>query len=224
MARDGKMVAPAASNPAYPLRSTVNVNWDKMDLSVPAEGDTARVIGIVPDQLVTESLTEKLAIHGGFALSDPERDLLKMAVIERHRASGAVGKGFVKGMGLQEGALASSVAHDHHNIVVIGADDGSMWSAARRVADLGGGMVVANGDHILAEVPLPYAGLMSDQPIDVVRTQLDAAIKAAQDLGSKLHDPFMAMSFLALEVIPHLKLTDKGLVDVDKFELVPLWV
>ena len=127
-------------------------------------------------------------------------------------------------MGLREGALASSVAHDHHNIVVVGADDGSMWSAARRVADLGGGMVVANGQHVLAEVPLPYAGLMSDQPIAVVREQLDEAIAAAHDLGSDLHDPFMAMSFLGLEVIPHLKLTDQGLVDVDRFEIVPLWV
>ena len=121
-------------------------------------------------------------------------------------------------------ALASSVAHDHHNIVVVGADDGSMWSAARRVADLGGGMVVANGQHVLAEVPLPYAGLMSDRPIKVVRDQLDEAIRAAHDLGSELHDPFMALSFLALEVIPHLKLTDQGLVDVDEFQLVPLWV
>ena len=224
VARDGKMIAPVSSNPDYPLRSTVNVNWDKVDFAVRAEGETARVIGIVPDQLVTESLTEKLSIHGGYALSDPGRDLLKMAVIERHRSSGSVGRGFVKGMGLREGALASSVAHDHHNIVVVGADDGSMWSAARRVAALGGGMVVANGQHVLAEVPLPYAGLMSDRPIRIVREQLDRAIEAARDLGSNLHDPFMALSFLALEVIPHLKLTDQGLVDVDAFELVPLWV
>ncbi len=224
VARDGQMTEPASSNPEYPLRSTMNVNWDKVEFAVRAKGESARVIGIVPNQLVTEDLTEKLSIHGGYALSDPGRDLLKMAVIERHRSSGAVGKGFVKGMGLREGALASSVAHDHHNIVVIGADDGSMWSAARRVAELGGGMVVANGQQVLAEVPLPYAGLMSDKPIEVVRAQLDEAIEAAHDLGSGLHDPFMAMSFLALEVIPHLKLTDRGLVDVDEFELVPLWI
>ncbi len=224
VAKQGRMVAPPPKNPEYPLRSTMNVNWDKVDFAVRAESERARVIGIVPDQLVTEALTEELSIHGGFALADPGRDLLKMAVIERHRSSGAVGKGFVKGLGLREGALASSVAHDHHNIVVVGADDGSMWAAARRVADLGGGMVVANRQHILAEVPLPFAGLMSDQPIRVVRDQLDNAIRAARDLGSELHDPFMAMSFLALEVIPHLKLTDQGLVDVDEFEIVPLWV
>ena len=224
VAREGKMLVPAASRREYPLRSTVNVNWDKVDFAVRAEGEMARVIGLIPDQLVTESLTEKLSVHGGYALSDPGRDLLKMAVIERHRSSGSVGKGFVKGMGLREGSLASSVAHDHHNIVVVGADDGSMWTAARRVADLGGGMVVAAGQKILAEVPLPYAGLMSEQPIQTVREQLDRAIEAARGLGSDLHDPFMAMSFLALEVIPHLKLTDQGLVDVDKFELVPLWL
>ncbi|MFQ5525814.1 MAG: adenine deaminase [Thermoanaerobaculia bacterium] len=224
VARDGEMIAPTSSRPEYPLRSTMNVNWDKIDFAVRAQGDSARVIGVVPDQLVTEALTEELSIHGGYALADPGRDLLKIAMIERHRSTGAVGKGFVKGMGLREGALASSVAHDHHNLVVVGADDGSMWSAARRVDDLGGGMVVANGQHILAEVPLPYAGLMSDQPIGAVRNQLDEAIKAAHDLGSELHDPFMAMSFLGLEVIPHLKLTDHGLVDVDHFEVVPLWV
>lgn len=224
VARDGAMVVSVAARPEYPLRSTININWDKVDFAVRAEGETARVIGLVPNQLVTESLAEKLSIHGGYALSDPGRDLLKMAVIERHRSTGAVGKGFVKGLGLREGALASSVAHDHHNIVVVGADDGSMWTAARRVADLGGGMVVANGQHVVAEVPLPYAGLMSDQSIQTVRDQLDRAIEAAHDLGSELHDPFMAMSFLALEVIPHLKLTDQGLVDVNKFELVPLWL
>ncbi|MCP4205120.1 MAG: adenine deaminase [bacterium] len=224
VARNGEMVEPVSSDPEYPLRSTMNVNWDRVEFAVRAQGETARVIGIVPNQLVTESLAEKLSIHGGFALSDPGRDLLKIAVIERHRSTGSVGKGFVKGMGLREGALASSVAHDHHNIVVVGADDGSMWSAARRVAELGGGMVVANGQNILAEVPLPYAGLMSDRPIREVRSQLDEAIGAAHDLGSELHDPFMAMSFSALEVIPHLKLTDQGLVDVDEFKLVPLWV
>jgi len=147
-----------------------------------------------------------------------------MAVVERHMASGAVGKGFVRGIGLTQGALASSVAHDHHNLVVVGADDDSMMTAARRVAALQGGMVVAVGDRVVAEVPLPLGGLMSAEPVEVVRGQISAAVNAARSLGSPLHDPFMAMSFLALEVIPRLRLTDKGLVDVDRFELVPLWV
>ena len=147
-----------------------------------------------------------------------------MVVIERHRHTGSVGKGFVQGLGLSRGALASSVAHDHHNLVVVGADDRSMLAAARRAASLGGGMVVAHGDAILAELPLPIAGLMIDRPAADVRRRLDTVLEAARALGSSLHDPFMAMSFLALEVIPSLKLTDQGLVDVDRFETVPLFV
>ncbi|MDX1503673.1 MAG: adenine deaminase C-terminal domain-containing protein, partial [Thermoanaerobaculia bacterium] len=224
VAEGGAMIAPAPAHQPYPLRSTMNVAWEKVELGIPAEGRRARVIGAVPDQLVTESLTLEIPSRDGEALPDPERDLLKMAVIERHRSTGSVGKGFVRGIGLARGALASSVAHDHHNLVVVGADDRSMLTAARRCAELGGGMVVADGDDVLAQVPLPHAGLMSDLPIEEVRDQLDTAIAAARALGSNLHDPFMAMSFLALEVIPSLKLTDRGLVDVDRFELVPLWV
>ena len=163
-------------------------------------------------------------MRGGRAVADAERDLLKMAVIERHDASGEVGKGFVRGIGLRHGALASTVAHAHHNRGVVGAANGSMMTAARRAAALGGEIVVAEGERVLAELPLPLGGLMSDKPIEEVRGRLDRALAAAHELGSPLHDPFMAMSFLALEVIPSLKLTDQGLVDVDRFELVPLWV
>ncbi len=134
-----------------------------------------------------------------------------------------MGLGFVRGFGLERGALASSVAHDHHNLVVVGADDGSMLTAARRAAALGGGMVVAEGDEILAAVALPLAGLMSERRVAGVREDLDRTLAAAHRLGTPLHDPFMAMSFLGLEVIPSLKLTDQGLVDVDRFEIVPLW-
>ena len=224
VARDGQMVATRREQERYPLRGTMNVLWEEVDLRIPAEGKEARVIGVVPDQLVTESLTAEIKNEGGYATADPQRDLLKIAVIERHRSSGTAGKGFVSGIGLQRGALASSVAHDHHNLIVVGADDQSMLTAARRAATLGGGMVVAEGDTVNAEVPLPYGGLMSDQPIATVRDQLDNALTAAHGQGATLHDPFMAMSFLGLEVIPSLKLTDQGLVDVDRFELVPLWV
>jgi len=224
VAEAGEMVTPPPEREAFPLRSTMNVEWDRVDLSIPAEGSVARVIGAIPDQLVTDALTEEIRVVDGVAASDPERDILKMVVIERHRSSGAVGKGFVRGIGLKRGALASSVAHDHHNLVVIGVDDESIAAAAHHVASLRGGMAVADGQEILAEVPLPLGGLMSGLPIVEVRDQLDTAIAAAHELGSTLHDPFMAMSFLALEVIPSLKLTDQGLVDVDKFELVPLWV
>ncbi len=223
VAENGAMAVPTPERPPYPLRNTMNVNWERVDFAIPAEGEEVRVIGVVPDQLVTKALSARPPIHDGWALADPERNLLKIAVIERHRSTGGVGKGFVQGLGLRRGALATSVAHDHHNLIVVGADDSSMWTAARRTADLGGGMVVAEGGEVLAEVPLPYAGLMSDEPIQVVRDQLDRAISAARGLGSELHDPFMALSFLGLEVIPSLKLTDHGLVDVDRFEIVPLW-
>jgi len=130
----------------------------------------------------------------------------------------------VRGIGLKRGAIASTVAHDHHNIVVIGTDDESMLTAAHAIADTRGGMAAANGETVLAQLPLPIAGLMSDQPIEAVRDKMDELLRAAHQLGSPLHDPFMAMSFLALPVIPSLKLTDHGLVDVDKFKLVPLFV
>lgn len=222
VARDGSMVVPPRP-PARTLRSTINVAWDSVDFRIPAEGRRARVIGVLANRLVTEALTDEPALRDGEAFAVPSRDLLKIAVVERHMASGAVGKGFVRGIGLREGALASSVAHDHHNLIVIGADEASMMTAVRRVGALHGGMVVARADRVLAEVALPIGGLMSAEPVETVRTQVEAAVKAARGLGSPLHDPFMTMSFLALEVMPSLKLTDKGLVDVDRFAVVPLW-
>ncbi len=224
VAEDGAMLVPRPERPEHPLRSTVNVAWDHIDLRIPADGRRLLAIGVVPNQLTTERIETEATVRDGEVVADPSRDLLKIAVVERHRSTGAVGKGFVRGLGLARGALASTIAHDHHNLIVVGADDASMWTAARRAADLGGGLVVADGDAVLAEVPLPYGGLMSDRPIEEVREQLDATLRAARELGSSLHDPFMAMSFLGLEVIPSLKLTDQGLVDVDRFELVPLWV
>ncbi len=224
VAKDGVMVVPPRELPDRALRHTMNVAWDQVDFRIPAEGRIARVIGHIPNQLITQHLHMEVPIRDGLAHADPDRDILKMAVIERHMYSGNVGKGFIHGMGLKRGALASSVAHDHHNIVVIGADDTSMMTAARRVADMGGGLVAALEDQVLAEVPLPLAGLMSKEPMHVIRDQVDAAIGAAHHLGSPLHDPFMGMSFMALEVIPSLKLTDKGLVDVDRFQFTSLWV
>lgn len=224
VAHEGKMTIRRLSCPTFPLRSTMNIAWDQVDFAIDSGTGKGRVIGIVPDQLVTEHLVESIPRRNGLAIADPQSGLLKMAVIERHRCSGAMGKGFVRGIGLLEGALASSVAHDHHNLVIIGADDHSMATAAHRSAELGGGMVVAKGDTIMAELPLPIGGLMVDEPIRSVRLRLDSVLAAARQLGAQLHDPFMAMSFLALEVIPSLKLTDQGLIDVERFERVPLWV
>ncbi len=206
------------------LRSTINIDWSRISLAIPADGRRVRVIGAIPNQLLTEHLIEDATVSNGYAIADAERDLLKMVVIERHLATGQVGRGFVKGLGLREGAIASTVAHDHHNLVVAGADDQSMLTAARAVARTRGGMAIARGETVLAQLPLPIAGLMSDQPIETVRRQMDDLLTAAHNLGSPLHDPFMTLSFLALPVIPSLKLTDHGLVDVDRFEVVSLFV
>ena len=224
VAENGKVVADLPQVTSARLRHSMNIRWDQVDFAIPAAGHRARVIGSIPGQLVTEHLVEDIRIENGHALSDVDRDILKMAVIERHHASGNMGKGFIHGIGLKRGAIAGTVAHDHHNLVVIGADDESMMTAARRAADMGGGLVAADGSRVLAELPLPIGGLMSARPIQEVRQAIDELIAASHDMGSPLHDPFMAMSFMALEVIPSLKLTDVGLVDVDKFQVVDLWI
>ncbi|HEX9118272.1 MAG TPA: adenine deaminase C-terminal domain-containing protein, partial [Anaerolineae bacterium] len=224
VAENGKMLPfDLPERPVY-LRSSMNINWHTIDFTIPAEGRRAHVIGAIPDQLTTEDRVLEIPSTAGFAIPDGEQDVVKMFVIERHMASGHMGKGFVQGLGLRRGAIASTIAHDHHNLVVAGTDNVSLMTASGAVADMGGGLAVADGIRVLARLPLPVAGLMSNQPITQVRKTLDDAIAAAHSLGSPLHDPFMALSFLALEVIPHLKLTDQGLVDVDNFKVVPLWV
>jgi adenine deaminase len=223
----GKLVNgyhPAPLPAPWTVTNTTRVLWDRVDLDIPARGTRIRVIGSLPDQLVTEHRILDATVREHLAVADSKRDLLKMAVIERHRSTGNVGLGFIQGFGLQRGAIAGTVAHDHHNLVVIGADDVSMMTAARAAADDGGGLAVAAGSTVLATLPLPVAGLMSDKPIAEVRTAYDALLAGAAQLGSSLHDPFMAMSFMALEVIPALKLTDQGLVNVEKFEKVDLFV
>jgi adenine deaminase len=189
---------------------------------IPWAGGTARVIGIIPGQIVTESLVEPVEPHAGEALADPERDLAKIAVVERHLGTGRIGLGFVRGFGLRRGALASTVAHDAHNIVVVGTNDASMAAAVRRLANIGGGIVVLDGAEVVAELSLPIAGLLSDAPLDQVVEGSRAVTEAARALGCELESPFQHLAFLALSVIPSLKVTDRGLVDVDRFELVPL--
>ncbi len=226
VAENGEMLPfelPERPSSSY-LRDSMNVNWHTMDFAIPTEGQWAHVIGIVPGQVTTEDRILEIPSASGFAVPDIERDILKIAVIERHRASGRIGKGFVQGLGLKRGAIASTIAHDHHNLVVAGADDISLTTVAKAVADMGGGLAAADGNHILASLPLPVAGLMSNKRITEVRRVLDEVITATRELGSPLQDPVMVLSFLTLEVIPHLKLTDQGLVDVDKFKIVPLWV
>jgi adenine deaminase len=225
VARDGRIL-PGEHEPSHPpIRNTMNVDWSRVDLRVPANGKTrVRVIQVVPDQLVTREVIVEARVENGFIVADPQRDILKLAVIERHRATGNVGLGFVRGFHLRQGALGSSVGHDSHNLILVGTNDDDLTSAARAVAAMQGGMVAVANGQVLARVPLPIAGLMSDQPIERVRAELEHLDAAARDLGTDLHAPFMALSFLALPVIPDLKLTDKGLVDVHKFDFVSVAV
>jgi adenine deaminase len=224
VARDGVLLPKVKTGREVMVRSAMNVAWEKVDFKVRATGNRMRVIGVVPNQIVTTQSIEDVKKVGESAVADVTRDILKMAVIERHQASGAMGLGFVKGFGLKGGALAASVAHDSHNIIVVGTNDNDMMLAARRIGDLRGGYVAVNDGEVLAQVPLPIAGLMSDQPLEVVRHQVELILQVSHQLGVELENPFMALSFLALPVIPSLKLTDQGLVDVEQFKLVPLFV
>lgn len=182
--------------------------------------ETFPVIEIVPGQIVTKKRMEKMKIVSGMVMPDLDRDILKLVVVERHKASGNVGVGLVKGFGLKEGALASSVAHDSHNIVVVGTNDNDIIKAVAEIQKLEGGLVVSNQGEVVASVPLPVAGLLSSEPLDVVVSQLEQVEKAAAKLGNLPPAPFAILSFLALPVIPELRLTDLGLVDVLAFKLL----
>jgi adenine deaminase len=188
------------------------------DLHLEFAGGRARVIGLVPGQIVTEALVEELAT----AEADPERDLAKIAVVERHLGTGRIGLGLVRGFGLRRGAFASTFSHDAHNIVAVGMSDPEMALAVERLSELGGGLVVVDGREVVAELPLPVAGLLSDRPLGEVVAASEATVAAVHALGSTVTAPFQSLAFLALSVIPSLKITDHGLVDVDRFELVPL--
>jgi adenine deaminase len=182
----------------------------------------AHVIGLVPDQVVTHSLVEAPTVRDGEAVADAGRDLAKIAVLERHLGTGRMGLGLVQGFGLERGALGSTVAHDAHNLVVVGMNDADMARVVERLAELGGGIVAVENGEVLAELPLPVGGLLADLPLAEVVERSAACTAAAERLGCTGATPFLTMSFLALSVIPSLKITDQGLVDVDRFELVPL--
>jgi len=226
VARDGEPVGdwPTVDPGGLSLPAAMAVDVDALDFRVPAAGSSYRVIGIVPGQIVTEHLVEELPVEDGSALPDPDRDIVSLAVVERHHGSGNLGVGFARGLGLEQGAIAGTVAHDHHNLVVAGCDETSMRTATAAVTAMGGGLVAVDGERVLAQLPLPVAGLMSDRSLAEVRAGLDDLVTAARKLGCTHPDPFMILSFLALEVIPALKLTDRGLVDVERFELVPVAV
>ena len=189
---------------------------------IPFSGEKLRAIGLIEDQVVTESLVCDANVVDGYAVAGGA--LAKIAVVERHLATGRIGAGFVAGSGLTHGALASSVAHDAHNLVVVGMSDAELALAVQRLAELGGGIVAVDGNEVIAECPLTVAGLLSEAPLADVIEQSRACNEAAAGLGWSGATPFLTLAFLGLSVIPHLKITDLGLVDVDRFELVPLQI
>jgi adenine deaminase len=168
-------------------------------------------------------MMRRILLKEGVAHPNLKEDILKIAVVERHKATGNIGIGFVHGFGLKKGAISSSVAHDSHNIVTVGTNDQDMLKAVSVIQAMGGGLVAVSGGKILASLPLPIAGLMSDASVARVHLQFEALRRATRTIGCKLPDPFMTVSFLSLPVIPELKITDKGLVDVNQFKFVPLF-
>lgn len=224
VAEQEKILESVIKPPPLDIPETMNVEVKKIDLSITADGEKARIIEIVPNQLITRELIADAVLVDKTAVSDIRNDILKIAVIERHQGTGHVGLGFVKGFGLKRGALASSVAHDSHNIIVVGTNDNDMKTAMAAVADMKGGLVAACNGNVDSALPLPIAGLMSPEPVEKVRDELDQLLEQAIKYGCGLHDPFMTLSFLALPVIPDLKITDLGLVDVKKFETISLFI
>ena len=207
------------------VRQTVSIApVDATSFRVAAGANKIRVMRVVPAQLITGVEIIEPSVRDGCIVADPARDLVKIAVIERHHATGRIGLGFATNVGLQHGAFGSTVAHDAHNIVVLGIDDADMAACTMRMAAIGGGIVIAEGGRIVEELPLPIAGLMSDRPLAEVHERLRSMEKRLQSMGVTMASPFMTLSFLALSVIPNLKITDRGLVDVNRFELVPLGI
>jgi adenine deaminase len=224
VAKDGKYLGARPSEISQP-RSTMNVRYRAPeDFEVAARGaGKIKVIEIVPKQIVTKAAHESPKVEDGKIVADLERDILNLVVIERHRATGNVGVGFVRGFGLQRGALASTVAHDAHNIVVVGTNDRDILAAVRALQEMGGGQVAVDSGEVKAALPLPIAGLVSDQPLETVIEKIAALNAAAKSLGCALPAPFMSLSFLSLSPIPALKLTDQGLVDAVHLQLTSLF-
>jgi len=227
VAEDGRYLERGSRQRVLPPASAVRLPAGLSESSFRVRagaGKSLRVIGMHTDQLVTDLLTVPARPVDGEHRSDVAGDMLKLAVIERHRASGNIGLGFVKGFGLKDGALASTVGHDSHNLAVVGTNDADMLVAARALERVGGGQCAVRGGKVLAVLALPIAGLMSDCGADAVIEEQRVLLEASRALGCPHADPFMPLSFLPLAVIPKLKLTDLGLVDVERFEIVGLEV
>ena len=224
VAQGGKLTVKLPDTEALSMRGSVNVKWITIeDFAIEAHGNKVRALEVIPRQLITKSVISEVKIRDGNAVSNIENDTLKICVIERHRATGNIGKGFVKGFNLKCGAIASTVAHDSHNMIVVGTNDYDMYTAAVALIKSQGGKVVVKDGEIISELPLPIAGLMSDKEFDYVVNKCDELNQAAHSIGCTLEDPFMTMGFLSLPVIPELKVTDKGVFDTNKFDFIDIF-
>jgi len=224
VARNGALVQDFATAPTT-IRDSVNIKWlTKEDFAIPDKGKPVRVIEVHRESLLTGHGIARIPAEDGLLVPDLEHDILKIFVIERHTGSGNIGKGFIRGLGLTRGAIGSTISHDSHNMIIAGVDDVSIFKAARHLNKIRGGLVYAVGDKILLDLPLPVAGLMSDKSADFVIERLSAFEKLFQEAGLTATSPLMTLSFMALPVIPSLKITDRGLVDVDRFEKISLYV
>lgn len=227
IAENGKILPRSIKpSPSFKLKGRHELQIKAMDENafvLRSNQPTAKVIQIIPDQIVTKKVLKNVVLKEGVAFPDLQQDVLKIAVVERHRATGNIGIGFVQGFGLKNGAIGSTVAHDSHNLVVVGTNDQDMLTVVEAIKTMGGGIAVVSGRKVLAELPLPIAGLMSEESVSQVNRKLETLQRAIRDLGCKLPDPQMTLSFLSLPVIPELKITDKGLVDVKQFKIVPVF-
>jgi len=225
VADDGRMFSPPIGKKrSHELEGSVRIKPLKRDaFLLRSNQPLAKIIQLIPGQIVTKKVIKKIPLKNGVAHPDIKEDILKIVVVERHKATGNIGIGFVRGFGLNKGAIGSSVAHDSHNLVMVGTNDPDMLKAVEVIQAMKGGLVAVLNERILASLPLPIAGLMSQASVPQVNLQLESLHRAAKNIGCKIPNPFMTLSFLSLPVIPELKITDKGLVDVNQFKFVPLF-
>ena len=227
VAENGKMILGSIVSSAtvkFKLRQALRIKSAKRNpFLLRSAHALAKVIQLIPDQIVTKKAMKKVVLKDGIAYPNIREDILKIAVVERHRGTGNIGIGFVRGFGLKRGAIGSTVAHDSHNLVIVGTNDQDMLEVVATVQKMGGGLVVVSEGKVLTSLPLPIGGLMAEASVSQVHRNLERLKQATKELGCKLADPFMTLSFLSLPVIPELKITDKGLVDVNQFKIVPVF-
>jgi adenine deaminase len=225
IAEDGKMLSRSIQmRKSLKTKGSIRIKPLKKDaLLLQSDEPLAKVIQLIPGQIITKKVMGKILLRDGVAYPNIKEDILKIVVVERHKATGNIGIGFAQGFGIKKGAIGSSVAHDSHNLVIVGTNDQDILKAAMAIKEMGGGLVAISDKKVLASLPLPIAGLMSESSVAQVNRQLEVLHRAAKNLGCKIPDSFMTLSFLSLPVIPELKITDKGLVDVNQFKFIPLF-